>query len=106
MQFVPECYKTQEMCLKAVDACPFVFESAPNRYNTQETCDKAVSNDLFVLKYCLNIYKTQETCDKSVDDFLQASKFVSGWFITSKMIKKLDGALSTNDDILFPWWRL
>ena len=27
IQFVPEYYKTQEMCVKAVDTCPFVFDS-------------------------------------------------------------------------------
>ena len=25
-QFVSECYKSQEMCDKAVDSCPFVFD--------------------------------------------------------------------------------
>ena len=31
MQFVPECYKIEEMCVEAVDACPFVFTSVPDR---------------------------------------------------------------------------
>ena len=30
MQFVPECYKTQEICDKVVDTCPFVFDSLPD----------------------------------------------------------------------------
>ena len=25
IEFVPECYKSQEICDKAVDTCPFVF---------------------------------------------------------------------------------
>ena len=29
IQFVLECYKTQEMCYKAVDTCCFVFDSIP-----------------------------------------------------------------------------
>ena len=28
IHFVPECYKTQAMCVKAVDTCPLVFNSA------------------------------------------------------------------------------
>ena len=62
--------------------------------------DKAISNDPFMLKYCLGRYKTQEMCHKAVDDFLPALKFVPVWFVTSKMIKKLD-ALFANDVILF-----
>ena len=27
IQFVPDQYKTQEICVKAVDTCPFVFDS-------------------------------------------------------------------------------
>ena len=30
MQFVNECYITQEMCDKAVDTCPFVFDFVPD----------------------------------------------------------------------------
>ena len=30
IQFVPECYNTQEICDKAVGACPFVFSSVPD----------------------------------------------------------------------------
>ena len=27
IQFVPDQFKTQEMCIKAVDTCPFAFNS-------------------------------------------------------------------------------
>ena len=39
-------------------------------------------------------------CDKAVEDFLPSLKFISDWFSTSKMIKKLHNALIA-DDILF-----
>ena len=29
-QFFPDRFKTQEMCDKAVDTCPFVFHSVPD----------------------------------------------------------------------------
>ena len=51
-------------------------------------CDKAVSNNPFMLKDFFDRYKTQEMCNKAVTDFLTASKFVSDWFVTSKVIKK------------------
>ena len=34
MQFVPECYTSQEIYDKAVDACYFVFDSVPDQYMT------------------------------------------------------------------------
>ena len=54
IQFVPECYKTQEMCIKTVDTCLFKFDSVPDQYKTQEMRDKAVSENSFMLKYCLD----------------------------------------------------
>ena len=59
MQFGPEFYKTEEMCQKAVDTCPFVFHSVSDQYITQEICDKVVSREPFMLKYCLDRHKTQ-----------------------------------------------
>ena len=35
IQLIPERYKTQEMCEKAIDIWLFVFDSAPCRYDTQ-----------------------------------------------------------------------
>ena len=40
-------------------------------------------------------------CDKAVDDCLEALKFISDWFVTSKMPEKFDNALHANDDIVF-----
>ena len=40
IKFGLEYYKTQEICDKAIDTCPFVFDSVPNQYKTKEMCDK------------------------------------------------------------------
>ena len=40
-------------------------------------------------------------CDKPVDAFLSTLKFVSDWFVTNKMLQKLDDGLFSNDDIVF-----
>ena len=50
-----------------------------------------------MLKYCLGRYKSQENCDKAVDDFLPTLKFVFDWFVTNKMIKKLDNPFCTDE---------
>ena len=39
-------------------------------------------------------------CYKAVDDCLAALKFVSGWFVTSKIIKILFTALHADENIL------
>ena len=56
--FVPECYKTLEMCGKTADTCPFVFNSVTDQYKAQEMYDKAFSEDLFLLEYFLNRFST------------------------------------------------
>ena len=32
------------MCIRAVNTCSFVFDSIPDRYKTQEMCIKAVDH--------------------------------------------------------------
>ena len=39
-------------------------------------------------------------CDKTVDAFMSALKFVPDWFVTNKVIEKLDNAVFSNDDIV------
>ena len=64
-------------------------------------CDRVVSEDCFSIRYVPDQYKTQEMCNKAIDDFLSALKFVSDWFLTSKMIKELFTALYADEDILY-----
>ena len=100
IQFVRECCKTYPKCVKAVDTCPLAFESVPGQYKTQEMCDRDVSEDPFMLRYCLYKYRIQEMCDKAINDCLSATKFVPNWFVASKIIKKSQKTLFTDDDIL------
>ena len=58
-------------------------------------CDQVVFKAPFILKYCLDIKKTQEICDQAVDASLN---FVRDWFVTSKMLEKLDENVLSNDD--------
>ena len=101
MQFVPECYKSQEMCDKAVNRSFFVFNSIPDHYKTQEICDIIVYFYSFLKIYYPDKHKTQKMCNEAVDDCLAALKFITDWFVTSKMLGKFDNTLHANDDILF-----
>ena len=42
IQFVPECYKSQEMFNKFVNTCFFPSDSVPERYKAQKLCDEFV----------------------------------------------------------------
>ena len=97
----PKCYKTQEMCHKAVNSCFFVSDSIPDQYKLQEICDIAVSLYPFSISYCSDKYKTQKMCDKAVDNCLAALKSIADWFVTSKMLENCDNVLHANNDIRF-----
>ena len=40
---------------------------------------------------------TQEMCDEAIDTSLLALKFVPDWFVTNKMLEKLDVVFSNDD---------
>ena len=40
-------------------------------------------------------FKTQMMYDEAVDDCLATLKFIPDWFVTSKMLEKLDNGLHT-----------
>ena len=63
-------------------------------------CGKVASNNSFMLIYCLDRHKAQDMHDKTIDDFLPTLGFVPDWFVT-RMIKRLDDALFSNDDLIF-----
>ena len=63
--------------------------------------NQVVSEDSFMLLYCPNRYKTQKMCDEDFDDYLVVLKFISDWFVTSKMLEKFHDALLANDYIPF-----
>ena len=48
------------MCVKAVNACFFVFVSVTDPYKTQEICDEAVDNYAHELEFLPAQYKTQK----------------------------------------------
>ena len=98
---VPDSYKNQEMCNKAVENFFFVFDSIFDQYKTQETCDRAVSADPFLIVYCPGKYIIQKMCDEAVDDSLATLKLIPDWFVASKMIEKIFTALYADENILY-----
>ena len=36
MQLVHDCYRTQEVCVTAVDTCPFIFDSVSDQLGSKQ----------------------------------------------------------------------
>ena len=53
LQIVPDCYKNQEMCNKAVDNYPHALQFVPECYETQKMWDKAVDVHPSTTKFAL-----------------------------------------------------
>ena len=54
-----------------------------------------------MIVYCPDKYITQRLCDEAVDDTLTSLKLIRDWFVTCKMIEKLDTALYADENILY-----
>ena len=64
-------------------------------------CDRVDSKNTFILKNCDDRYQTHKKCEIAVDEFLPALKFISNYFVTRKLNKKLHTDLFADDSILF-----
>ena len=52
---VPNRFKTQGMCIKALEVDQWSMYNIPDNLKTQEICDKAIKDDCsFILKYIQN----------------------------------------------------
>ena len=50
------------MYIKAIDVDPYFLELIPDHFKAQETCDKAVKEDSFSLQYFPNSFVTRGGC--------------------------------------------
>ena len=58
LEYVPECFKTQDIYDKAVDNYPSAIQCVPECFKTQEMFDKAVDTCTVVFHSVLYWYKT------------------------------------------------
>ena len=56
LDFLPECYKTQNVCDKAVDSPPSAIQFIPEYYKAQEMCHNVVHRCfLYLILFLINI---------------------------------------------------
>ena len=65
LRFIPDGFKTQEMCTKALEVGLGKLKDVPDHFKTQEISDSVVRRSPFYLKDVPDHFKTQEMCDKA-----------------------------------------
>ena len=58
----PDCYKSQQICDKAVDNYCNALKFVPEFYKTHKMCDRAIDKCQFMFDSFLDIFNTQEMC--------------------------------------------
>ena len=64
LRFIPNCYKNQKMCDKAIVNYFHPLEFVPDCYKTRNMSDKAVDTYPSAMQFASDGYKTQEMCNK------------------------------------------
>ena len=57
MRFIPDDFKTQDMCNDASGDGPGLLEHVPGHFKTKRMCDKAAKGDRWQLKYKICVTK-------------------------------------------------
>ena len=86
--YVPDEYKTRQICDKAILENDETLKSVPDCYKNQEMCNKAVDNYTDALEFVPECYKTQKKCDKAVNTYPCTIKFVPECVMTQEMYHK------------------
>ena len=60
LRYVPDWYKTKQMCDKTIIENGGTLRSVPDCYKIQEMCNKTVDNYPNVLEFVPECYRTQE----------------------------------------------
>ena len=103
--FIPDCFKMQEMCNKAVDEHPWCFRSVPDKFKMQVLCNEAVDKYPANFEYVPDHYIiTREICNKALDEYLCSLGFIPDWFITLKMIENGGGCCASCDAEFHDWF--
>ena len=78
---IPDRFKTQEMCIKAVDVDLWQLWDVPDDYKLQEMCDAAVREDPSFLIYVPDWFLRQQQVNMWYDDYYNDDNYnqVIGW---------------------------
>ena len=101
LEFVPDCFKTKQMCREAVEIGLQSLVYVPDSYKTQELFNEAVDVGPLSLGFAPDQYKTREMCDKVVTHDPYTLQYVPDQFVTQQQAKiQYDDVNPYNDDKL------
>ena len=86
LAYVPDHFKTQEMCNEAVrnKLCRLLF--VPDHFWTQEMRNEIMRTKPDAFHHIPNQFKPQEMCEKVVKDDSSSLEHVPDWFVTRKWV--------------------
>jgi len=76
LNYVPNKHRTEELCLVAVKKAGWALEFVPEELKTYELCLEAVKNAGYSLKYVPEKHKTKESCLAAINNYGRAFEFV------------------------------
>ena len=105
IRYVPNQYKTREMCDKVIleNGEKLMFLKYYWLLQNQKLCNKAVDNYPCVLEFVSDCFKDQKVCNKAVDTYPSAMQFVLECYKTHEMCDKVVDACPFIFDS-FPVW--
>ena len=76
---VTDCFKTEEMCIKALEVDPTSLYDIPDNLKTEEMCNKAVEVDPFLLQFVPDRFVKREWMWMWYDDSHDDDKLIE-WY--------------------------
>ena len=106
MYGVPDHFKKQEMCNKAVEDEPETLEFVPDNLKTKTMCERAIEKGPYNLKFIPDHFKTQEICGKMVRGDPRTLLFVTDWFVTREGVAMCynNSEYCDDEDNFFKWY--
>ena len=91
LKFIPVILKLKRCVSMQLKIFPYLLRYVPDQYKTQQMCDKVNLEKQWNIKVCYknqDCYKYQEICNKAVDNYLHVLEFVSECFKSQKTCDK------------------
>ena len=92
LKYLPDRFKTKELCLKAFNQDPFVLTCIPEKFITQEMCNIAFEKyggNYQGLKLIPDKFKTEEMCNKAFEKSIFNIEYIPDRLKTKEMCERV-----------------
>ena len=100
LEFVPDEYKTEEICKIAVQQNGYALEDVPVEYRTEEICKIAVQQNGYALEDVPVEYITEELCKIAIHETGWSLEYVPVEYITEELLFMAQQTVLYYHDIL------